>query len=128
MTSLVLDASAMVDILVSPGRAASVIGAIGSAEQHVPAHFDAEVLSALGRLQRAGHLTDSEVEVRLDVLARALLIRHELHLHLTGAWQRRHRLQLADALYAELAESLDAPLVTCDAGLASVVPGSVLIT
>jgi predicted nucleic acid-binding protein len=33
---------------------------------------------------------------------------------LLGAWARRHRLRLADALYVELAAQLECPLVTTD--------------
>ena len=124
---VVLDASAIVDVLVHNERTAAVREAVGSAEQHVPSHFDTEVLSALGRMHRAGLLTDGEVRLRLGVLARSSMTRHPLASLLPGAWVRRHRLQLPDALYAELAFSLDAPLITCDAGLAAQVPGSVLV-
>jgi predicted nucleic acid-binding protein len=33
---------------------------------------------------------------------------------LIGAWSRRHRLRLADAVYLELADRLDCLLVTTD--------------
>lgn len=124
---VVVDASAIVDVLVHNERAVAVRDAVGSAEQHAPSHFDAEVLSALGRMHRAELLTDDEVRLRLGVLARSSMTRHPLQSLLPGAWARRHRLQLPDALYAELAFSLDAPLITCDAGLAAQVPGSVLV-
>lgn len=35
---------------------------------HAPAHFDAEVLSALGRMQRAGALTVAYVDAALEEL------------------------------------------------------------
>lgn len=124
---VVVDASAIVDVLVQNERTVAVREALGSAEQHVPSHFDAEVLSALGRMHRAGLLTDGEVRLRLGVLSRSSMSRHPLASLLPGAWARRHRLQLPDALYAELASALDAPLITCDAGLAARVPGSVLV-
>ena len=46
----------------------------------MPAHFDAEVLSALGRLQLAGELTETEVEQRVNLTAQAPFQRH-LSLH-----------------------------------------------
>ena len=52
--SLVIDASAMVDYLVDSPLGARVADRIRDSEIFVPAHFDAEVLSALGRLQRGG--------------------------------------------------------------------------
>ncbi|MCC3327994.1 type II toxin-antitoxin system VapC family toxin [Nocardia abscessus] len=115
---IVLDASAMVDILVRNDRTAAVITRITTTVMHVPAHFDAEVLSALGRLNRAGDLTDDDVETALSRLARAPLTRHPL-LNLTkGAWARRAAIRLTDALYVELAEQLDMPLITTDGRLA----------
>ncbi len=86
---------------------------------HVPAHFDAEVLSALGRLHRAGHLTARQVTTRIRRTAEAPIERHLLQPLLAGAWSRRHNLRLVDALYVELASRLEAPIVTTDAGLAA---------
>jgi predicted nucleic acid-binding protein len=85
----------------------------------VPAHFDAEALSALGRLQRAGSLTARQVATRLTRLEAAPLNRHLLPSLIRGAWRRRHNLRLVDALYAQLASQLgEAPLITTDTGLA----------
>lgn len=85
-----------------------------------PAHIDAEVLSALGRLQRAGGLSEAEVEERLELLAGSPVERQPLAPLLDGAWARWHNLRLVDALYVELAAQLDgAPLVTTDSGMAS---------
>ena len=44
------------------------------------------------------------------------------HSLLTGAWNRRGNLRLVDALYVELAEQLDAPIITTDERLAATVP------
>ena len=90
-------------------------------ELHAPAHFDAEVLSALGRLHRDGHLSSSEVSTRLNLVQRLPIRRHELSPLLTGAWNRRDSLRLVDALYVELAEQLDAPIITSDGRLAATV-------
>jgi predicted nucleic acid-binding protein len=119
---IVLDASAMVDILVHNDRTTAVSARITRAVIHVPAHFDAEVLSALGRLNRAGHLTNTAVATALGRLARAPLTRHPL-LNLTiGAWSKRAAIRLPDALYVELAEQLDMPLITTDGRLSRVCP------
>jgi len=121
---LVVDASALVEVAAGTERAAAIVGRLGGAELHAPAHLDPEVLSALGRLHRAGHLSARQVAHRLAWLAAAPIERHPLAPLLDGAWRRRHRLQAADALYAELAERLGAPLVTTDAGLAAAIPGT----
>ena len=91
-------------------------------ELHAPAHFDAEVLSALGRLHRDGHLSPTDVSVRLELLQRLPVRRHQLSRLLTGAWNRRGNLRLVDALYVELAEQLNAPIITTDERLAATVP------
>jgi len=77
---------------------------------------DAEVLSALRRLQRAGTIEADSVETMLHQLADAPIQRHPVTSLLLGAWGR-HQLRLADALYVELAISLGLPLVTTDGRL-----------
>ena len=116
----VVDASAVVDLLVGTdhGRAVGPV-LTRFAALHAPAHIDAEVLSALGRLHRAGTLTTREVDRRLEALTRAPIERHELMSLLAGAWRRRDRFRLVDALYVELSEVLGASLLTTDARLAS---------
>ena len=117
MADLVVDASAMVDALAGTALGPAVTARLRDQTLHAPAHFDAEVLSALGRLQRAGTLSVRQVTTRLERLQSAPIQRHLLAPLLTGAWRRRHNLRLVDALYAQLADDLGAALVTTDAGL-----------
>lgn len=116
--SLVLDASAMVDLLVGSDHASSIEARVHDAELHAPGHFDAEVLSALGRLHRASQLTTRQVTDRVNLVASSPIVRHPLAPLLTGAW-RRGNLRLVDAFYVELASQLDMLIVTTDRGLAS---------
>ena len=109
----------MVDLLVGTDLASSIETHLHDSEVHAPAHFDAEVLSALGRLHRASHLTTRQVTDRVDLVASSPIIRHPLAPLLTGAWRRRGNLRLVDALYVELASQLDTLIVTTDRGLAS---------
>jgi predicted nucleic acid-binding protein len=117
--AVIVDASAMVDLLVGSPIAGAVQNRLRGHELHVPAHFDAEVLSALGRLHRAGELTVRQVTSRLQRVAAAPLQHHLLAPVLAGAWKLRDNVRLVDALYVELARQLDAPLVTTDARLAA---------
>jgi len=117
--SLVLDASAMVDLLVGSDHASSIEAHLHASEVHAPGHFDAEVLSALGRLHRASQLATRQVTDRVDLVASSPIVRHPLAPLLTGAWRRRGSLRLVDALYVELASQLDTLIVTTDRGLAS---------
>lgn len=126
--AIVVDASAMVDLLVGSPLASSVEARLRGHELHVPAHFDAEVLSALGRLQRAGEMTVRQVGTRLQSVATAPLERHLLAPLLADAWKIRHNLRLVDALYVELANRLDASIVTTDTGLAAATAVAQLVT
>ena len=120
--ALVLDASAMVDLLVPTPSAPLLRRRLLDGTLHVPAHFEAEVLSALGRIHRGGHLSADQVASRLSDLADVPIRRHDLRTLLAGAWDRRGDLRPADALYVELAEQLDTPLITTDDRLASASP------
>lgn len=116
---LVLDASAMVDYLVDSPLAARVAERIADNEILVPAHFDAEVLSALGRLHRGGDLSEAEVDARVALTAQAPFHRHLLAPLLEGAWARHQNVRLVDALYIELADQVDATVITTDSGMST---------
>lgn len=87
-------------------------------ELHAPAHLDAEILSALGRLHLAGELPDETVEAALRELRSAPIVRHHLADLLDAAWQARDRLRLVDALYVELGNKLGASVLSTDVRLA----------
>ncbi len=113
----VVDASALIDLLAGLPAATAIDARLDGVALHAPAHMDAEVLSALGRLARAGSMSVAEVTRYVAAVAGSPIERHLLADLLPGAWKRRGRLRLADALYVELATRLDAPLVTTDARL-----------
>lgn len=122
MADLIADASALVDLLLVNDLGSAVRRRLAGEGVHAPSHVDAEVLSALGRLWRAGELADEDVEPKLESLRAAPIARHPVNGLLLGAWARRHRLRLADALYVELAAIRGCPLVTTDRRLHDV-PG-----
>ncbi len=112
MAEAVVDASALVDLLLGNALGQAVHRRIEGQGLHVPAHADAEVLSALGRLQRADAVGADAVETMLTRLAAAPIQRHPVGGLLVGAWSRRHSLRLADAVYVALAVSLSFPVIT----------------
>jgi predicted nucleic acid-binding protein len=124
----VVDASVMVDLLArTRDRFVAVRARLAGTAMHVPAHFDAEVLSALGRMQRVGLLTVTEVDTALDELRQAPLTRHGLASLLAGAWARRDKFRLTDALYVELADTTGLVLLTTDQRLARACPAADVI-
>ncbi|HEV3455212.1 MAG TPA: type II toxin-antitoxin system VapC family toxin [Thermoanaerobaculia bacterium] len=128
MSSVVLDASAAVELLLRTPAGGRTEAALRGHRVAVPAHFDAEVLSALGRLARAGDLPDRLVEPILNELARAPFVRYSLQPLLAAAWGLRHNLALRDALYVTLARRLEGMLVTADARLAEAPAVGVAVT
>lgn len=129
--ALVLDASAAVEALLGSTTGLAVRHRMRGTRLHAPAHLDAEVLSALGRLHRAGDVPADAVTTGLTALSTAPIARHSLPGLLTAAWQMRDRLRLVDALYVALSEQLGTRLLTTDGRLASgsgfaelVAPGS----
>jgi predicted nucleic acid-binding protein len=126
--AIVLDASAMVEALIGTALGSQVRARMRGCELHAPAHLDAEVLSALGRLHRAGDLDADEVASALTELVAAPIQRHQLAELLTGAWASREQLRLVDALYVELSSSLPAVLLTTDARLARASDSADLVT
>jgi predicted nucleic acid-binding protein len=86
---------------------------------HTPAHFDAEVLSGLCRLHRAGAMTEGQVERCLRDAAIAPIERHSIVSVMEAAWALRHNVRLADALYIALGVQMGMPVLTLDTGMAS---------
>jgi predicted nucleic acid-binding protein len=108
----------MVETLLGTALGRRVRGEMRGLSLHAPAHFDAEVLSVLGRLHRAGEIGQTTVAMALAQLTAAPIRRHPLADQLKGAWARRHSQRLTDALYVELADTLALELLTTDARLA----------
>ncbi|MGV0741444.1 type II toxin-antitoxin system VapC family toxin [Mycolicibacterium sp. XJ870] len=117
---VVVDASVFVELLGDFTYGNAVQRRLRDTRMHAPAHLDAEVLSALGRLHRAGTIDAVDVEEGLSRLARLPVQRHGLDSLVLGAWARRADIRLLDALYVELAGQLGVPLLTVDRKLARV--------
>lgn len=116
MSIAVVDAATVVDLICNFPAAEPFRSALASADAvAVPAHLDAEVLSALGRLQRAGQL--ARAAERVEALAEFGATRWPLRPLLLPAWALVDRIATRDALYVALAVSLDAVLITTDGRL-----------
>lgn len=127
MTIVVVDAATVVHLICDlPAADAFRAHLSGADAVSAPAHLDAEVLSALGRLKRAGQLT-READ-RVKALATFPARRWPLRPLLTAAWTLTDRIAVRDALYVALAASLDATLVTTDGRLRRGASGIVTVT
>jgi predicted nucleic acid-binding protein len=115
---VVIDASVLVDLLAGTDYAVPAKTRLAGTVLHAPAHLDAEVLSALGRLQRAGESTMADVDAALSALTTIPVTRHPIAELAAGAWARRADLRLTDALYIELAARLRVQVLTTDHRLA----------
>ena len=126
MRIAVVDAATVVDLICDFPAAEPYRAAIASADAvAAPAHLDAEVLSALGRLKRAGQLPRGAE--RVEALARFGATRWPLQPLLSPAWALVDRIATRDALYVALAVSLDAILITTDGRLRRGVAGIVTV-
>jgi len=119
---LVIDASALVDLLLGEAASDRIADRIELNSLHAPAHIDLELLSAFGRIERSGRLNSAEVDLRLRAAESVIIQRHALEGLSAGAWRRRQSLRISDAFYVELADQLDAPLITTDLRLARATP------
>jgi predicted nucleic acid-binding protein len=115
---LVLDSSALIDLLIAPRSPTPIVELIASgAPLHVPAICDVEVFAVVRGQVLSRRLEDDLArEVIIDYVS--LPIARHLHLRLLGRmYELRQNFSAADAGYVALAESLDASLVTTDAAL-----------
>lgn len=116
---IVLDASAVIELLLgtAPGVAARI--ARRGESLHAPHLLDVEVAHVLRRLQASGDLTEERGRQALEDLADLDLERYPHHDLLPRVWELRRNLTAYDAVYVALAEALRAPLLTLDGRLAA---------
>lgn len=110
----VIDAGALVELLLRTLRAESVQAAVDDRQLVAPAVIDAEILSALRGLERNRAVTPGRAALAVEDLRDAPVERFALEPLLGRAWALRDRLTAYDALYVALAIELDCPLITTD--------------
>jgi predicted nucleic acid-binding protein len=120
MRLLVVDASALVDLLLRTSRASSFDETLNhpEADLHAPALCDLEVVSAVRSGFRRERLSVGRAEEALRDYLDLPLTRHGHEGLLRRCFQLRDNLSPYDAAYVALAEGLGADLVTADRRLA----------
>ena len=111
---VVIDSSALVELVARTERAPAVAQAVGAADMVAPDVVNPEVLSALRRMERIGTLTARRGVQAVDDLMDAPVRRFSTVPLLAEAWTLRANVSAADALYVVLARILRCPLVTAD--------------
>jgi len=104
------------------------IGAVVQHEDvHLPAHFDAELYSAIRRLALTSRISVDTALVALAEAQRLIATRHSVAGMLLEALALRDRFGGHDVFFAILARRLGARLVTCDGRFARAARGYVAV-
>ncbi len=114
---IVIDASALVELLLRSHTGMRVERAIGDATLVAPDMVNPEVVQSLRGLERGGKLTSTRASTAIDRLAESDISRVPTRLLLREIWSLRSNLSAYDACYVALARALDCPLLTIDASL-----------
>ena len=121
--SCVVDASAVVELLLGGNRGESVtatLRALGTEPAlHAPGLIDVEVIHVVRRHVRLGAVPPARADAAVRLLDRLPIHRHLEQILAPRIWALRENLTAYDAAYVALAEAMECPLVTCDAALAS---------
>ena len=118
---IVLDASAVVELLLGTARALDVVDLLEDDTQtvHAPQLLDVEVLGVLRRLSLRRRDQPGGRGRALDDYRDLGIERHDHEPLLERAWAIRDNVTAADAMYVALAEALPARLLTFDARLSN---------
>src|SRR4030095_3704038 len=111
---VVIDASALFELVVKSELAPAVAQAVGDTEMVAPDVVNPEVLSILRRGERRGTLTARRAVQAVDDLMGAPVRRFSTLPLLGEAGTLRANVTAADALYVVLARILRCPLITAD--------------
>ena len=114
---IVVDASAIVDLLVERPVNAELYERLVDEDLHAPHLIDIEVLAALRRLERESTLSRDAAQTVATQHGELALQRYPHAPLVRRIWALRSAMSTYDAAYVALAEALAVPLVTSDARL-----------
>lgn len=125
--TLVVDASAIAELLLGTPDGRAVGQMIGSEDLVAPAHLGAEVASVVRDWSLGGHLSDDRARTAFAEFRQLGVQQLPLDGLLELAWNLRHNLSAYDALYVVVARALGCQLLTLDRRLAAAAPDCALI-
>lgn len=111
---VVVDASALIEVLLDVGQAAKVREAMRGAELVAPDVINHEVLSVLRRHERSGALSAERGTLAVRRLAQANIKRLATLALAETVWSLRENVSIGDAAYVALARRMGWPLLTVD--------------
>lgn len=118
-SAVVVDASALVDLLLNRATAPAVRSSLRGSALAAPSVVDGEVLGGIRSAWLRGEMDDERAAVAVDDLGAMPVERVRDRVLLHDAWSLRHNVSAPDALYVALARRLACPLVTLDRRLAA---------
>jgi predicted nucleic acid-binding protein len=117
---LVVDTSAVLEAIAALDPAPGLIERLAQdGDLHGPHLIDTELLHALRRLNINDQISNERAEDARSDFAELALVRYPHQPLNDRVWELRNNVTAYDATFIALAEALSAPLVTCDARLAS---------
>jgi predicted nucleic acid-binding protein len=113
---IVIDASAILDVLLRTSVAKDVEARLSAAGQtiHAPYLLDVEVAQVIRRRAIFGNIDSKRGLAALSDLSSMPIRRYPHEFLLPRVWELRNNLTAYDAVYVALAEAIDAPLLTRD--------------
>ena len=120
---IVVDASALIEVLLRTPAAASVERRLFAPGQtlHAPHLLDIEVAQVVRRYAAKGDIDGERGRAALTDLADLQVQRYTHEFLLPRVWELRNKVTAYDGVYVALAEALDADLLTRDQRLARAV-------
>ncbi len=126
---IVVDASALVDLLLSTPSAAGIAAVLATeSEVHAPELIEPEALGALRRWLARGWIGAETANRAVSELGELRLVRHAHAPLRSRVWALRDRCSTYDGCYVALAQSLGAELVTTDVRLGRAAASLVRVT
>jgi len=125
---IVVDASALVEVLLQTPRARAVERCMRDRELVAPDALDVEVLHALRGIERGGKATPPRVTRAITLLGELPIDRVAVGSLHQEVWALRHALSMYDAAYVAVAQVLGCALLTLDRRLAAGAPAGVPVT
>jgi predicted nucleic acid-binding protein len=119
---IVVDASAVLHLLLDPARDPHVAQALSTAEGlAAPCYLDVEILNSLRKKVLSGLIAEARAAAAVDALSLLPVERRGIDDLNARIWTLRNNMTAYDAAYVALAERLDCPLITRDARLKAAV-------